>query len=103
MSAFASEAEFFDWFHERYGHYPRDYYDDRGLPYPGDEGQTTVAASTPSQSRRLASVQRLIDQGATEGERAAARAAMQRLTGVAADDHGFADTSGSYDDQGFAA
>lgn len=100
MSTFASEAEFFDWFHERYGHYPRDYYDDRGLPYPGDEPRAAVASDTPSRSRRMAAVQRLVEQGATEGERDAARAALARMRG---DDQGFADTSGGYDDQGFAA
>jgi hypothetical protein len=36
--------------------------------------------------RRLEAVQRLAEQGSTEGERAAARAAVERLTGGAGDE-----------------
>ena len=74
VSAFGSEEEFFGWFKERYGHYPRDYYDDRGLPYPGDNPE----AAAPSDSRR-ARIEALVTGGATAGERSAAAAAISRF------------------------
>lgn len=58
-----------------------------------------LAGSAARSSRRMAAVQRLVEQGATEGEREAARAALERMRG---DDQGFA-VSSSGDDQGFAA
>jgi hypothetical protein len=77
VSTFASEEEFEQWFVDRYGHHTRDWHDDRGLPYPGDEPHQPV--TEPTSSRRREAIQALIDRGATEGERAAAQAAMYRL------------------------
>lgn len=87
MSTFGDEQEGVDEFDrayfERFGRYP---------------AESPLAAVSPSVARRRQAVQRLIEQGATEGERAAARAAFERLS----DDAGFADTSPHREDQGFA-
>lgn len=87
MSAFEDEQtgvdEFDRAYFERFGRYP---------------AESPLAAVSPSVARRRQAVQRLIEQGATEGERAAARAAFERLS----DDQGFADTGTFGEDQGFA-
>jgi hypothetical protein len=79
VSQFASEEEFEQWFVDRYGHHSRDWHDDRGLPYPGDEPLQSVVTEPAPSSRRREAIQALIDRGATEGERSAAQAAMYRL------------------------
>lgn len=49
---------------ERFGRYPDD---------------SPLAQQAPADARRRAAIQALVDQGATEGERSAARAALARL------------------------
>lgn len=60
----AGVDEFDRLYFERFGRYPSD---------------SPFATEPPSLSRRRQAVTRLAEQGATEGERAAARAALNRL------------------------
>lgn len=57
--------------------YDLDYFSTFGR-YP-EESRFNYAPPAPDDSRRRAAIQSLIDRGATEGERDAARAAMARL------------------------
>ena len=75
------------------------YYEAEGR-YPSESPLFGTTPQSASMSRRMEAVQRLVEPGATAGERAAAEAAMARMRG---DDAGFADTGPHVEDQGFAA